>query len=314
VTRHLLCLTIDTDPDGLAGKTLNRQALSWKGLEDIHPMLESIDRLSPNSGPIPITWFIRADGQLRDVLGSTFFLLHRFQTLWAEVTAAGHELAWHPHLYHQARPGDKAVLITDPIEAVEEITRLWEELSSSSFRAVSFRNGEGWHSSDTFAMVERLGFLWDSTAIPGRAGNAGHPLNWAGAPNHPYFPDHKDIRRPGAARSLLEIPMNTWRVKTPYDTEPRLRYMNPAVHEKLFAAALDTLNLHLCTGVHVWTFILHPNEVLRSNRDALYAGSVETVCHNLKTFAESIRNLGGGVEFVTISRAGEEWVKREMIS
>jgi hypothetical protein len=312
VTRHLLCLTIDTDPDGLAGKVVDRQTLSWRGLEQIDGLLDSLAPLHARWGPVPVTWFVRADGQLRDILGSSLYLLERFEPLWGKVCAAGHELGWHPHLYRQSRRNESAVLITDPGEAVEEITKLWDELSGSSFQPTSFRNGEGWHYACTMATVEALGFRWDSTAVPGRVGTAAHPMNWTGTPNHPYFPDKNDIRQPGDPRSLLEIPMNTWHLKTSYDSEPRLRYMNPAVHEELFTAALRRLRMDSYTGVQVWTFILHPGEVLgEAAPDQLYARSVATVCHNLDVFADVIRDTGHGVEFVTVSRAGAMWLQQE---
>jgi hypothetical protein len=204
------------------------------------------------------------------------------------------------------------LLITNPTEAAEEIARLWDELSESSFRAVSFRNGEGWHNARTFAAVEGLGFAWDSTAIPGRTGITDHPMNWAGTPNHPYYPDPDDIRRSGGPRRVLEIPMNTWHLKTSYDLEPCLRYMNPAVHKELFMSALKALRIDSRTGLQIWTFILHPGEVLASRgSDQLYARSAAAVCHNLAAFAESVGIMGHGVEFVTISKAGEEWVRRE---
>jgi hypothetical protein len=311
VTRNLLCLTIDTDPDSLTGKVIDRQRLEWRGLEQIDDLLESLGPLRNRWGAVPITWFIRADGQLRDVLGSSFYLLERFESLWARVTAAGDELGWHPHLYRQTR-SKEAVLITDPSEAVDEIKRLWDDLSSRSFRAVSFRNGEGWHYPCTVATVEEIGFSWDSTAVPGRRGNAEHPMDWTGTPNHPYFPDPIDIRQPGNTRSLLEIPMNTWRLKAAYDPEPRLRYINPAVHEELFKAALSTLELNAATGLQLWTFILHPGEILNGGvADQLYPRLAATVCRNLGTFAESLAAMGHSVEFMTLSQAGGEWIRRE---
>lgn len=55
MTRHLLCLTIDTDPDGLSGKVVDRQTLAWRGLEQISRLLDSLEVLRLRWGPAPFT-------------------------------------------------------------------------------------------------------------------------------------------------------------------------------------------------------------------------------------------------------------------
>lgn len=312
MTQHLLCFTIDTDPDGLAGRVVNRQTLVWRALEQIRPLMDTCDALRSKWKALPITWFVRADGQLRDILGSPLYLLEKFQGLWTEVQSAGDEIGWHPHLYRQACGTDTASLIVDAREAVEELQRLWDALSGASHQFKCFRNGEGWHHPETLDAVERLGFRWDCTALPGMQAPNGHPMNWLGAPNHPYFPDHADVRRPGRARGLLEIPMNTWSVKAPYDSKPRLRYMNPAVHEELFQNAVDTLKGSIGQGLHIWSLILHPDEVFaEAGPDRLYARTPEAVRRNLQTLVAFFEEEGHRVRFTTISEAGKVWLKDE---
>ena len=36
--KHLMCLTVDTDPDGLSGKVTNRKCLAWEGLEQLQSL------------------------------------------------------------------------------------------------------------------------------------------------------------------------------------------------------------------------------------------------------------------------------------
>ena len=150
-------------------------------------------------------------------LGTPLYLLEKFEGFWNQVIGEGHELGWHPHLYRQSEAADEPALITDDVEACDEIQSLWEYLAAAPFTLKSFRNGEGWHSSRTFTTVESLGFNCDSTAIPGRCGGGGHPMNWAGAPNRPYYPARDDIRAPGQERRLLELPMTTWLLQAPYE-------------------------------------------------------------------------------------------------
>ena len=309
---HLVCLTVDTDPDGLSGKITNRQTLKWEGLENLQ-------RLPELSGPdaqlreIPITWFVRADGQLENILGSAAYLIEKYDRWWTTVRRAGHEIGWHPHLYRHARAEDRAVIITDPVEAKDELERLWINVRTS-LPATSFRHGEGWHSPETFATVERFGFLCDSTAIPGRTGGIGHPMDWEGAPNQPYFPSCSDLRKAGPQRQLLELPMNTWPVQAQYDAAPRLRYINPALHPKLFANAIqsweNTRNFSP-SELHIWVMIFHPDEVLATKgEDHLYSRSPAALCANLASFRESLQRTGNDVEWVTISQAAERWRKQ----
>jgi len=303
VTKQLLCLTIDTDPDGLSGKVTNRQTLKWDGLESLHNLPELLKN-------IPITWFIRADGQLESILGSATYLLEKYETFWTSVRRAGHELAWHPHLYRQAKLEDEATLITDPSEAQEELERLWSTVCPHLL-ATSFRHGEGWHSPETYATVERLGFRCDSTVIPGRSGAPGHPMDWENAPNHPYFPSTTNLSAEGPQRSLLELPMNTWMVQAPHDTAPRVRYINPAVRSKIFANALrnweNTRNFSP-TILPIWVMIFHPDEVLPTQgEDGLYSRSASELFANLVSFQESLQQSGQDFEWVTVAQAAERW-------
>jgi hypothetical protein len=309
--RHLFCLTIDTDPDGLNAKVANRRTLRWDGLvhaQSFPSMLEKwSDRLG---GAVPITWFVRVDGQLRDALGSPVFLLEQFAPFWSCVQSRGDELGWHPHLYRCSPGNGETELITDPAEASDELERVWVDCDGAGFLPTSFRNGEGWHCPQTLRTVERLGLTCDSTAIPGRV-SKGHPLDWRGTPNQPYYPDADDIRRPGRARPLLEVPMNSWFLQAPHDVQPKVRYMNPAVHPALFANAADNWSTECQRDpreLFVWALILHPDEILSAaGADGLYARSPEAVCQNLCALTDRLQQLGHAFEFVTISKAAMQW-------
>ncbi|HEY1679255.1 MAG TPA: hypothetical protein VGG04_16175 [Candidatus Sulfotelmatobacter sp.] len=304
--KHLLCLTIDTDPDGLSGQVTNRRTLNWDGLERVQALPERLGKV----GSIPVTWFVRADGQLESILGDPAFLLAKYERFWNMVKAAGHELGWHPHLYRQATGDAEAALIADPHQAREELERLWAGLKSD-FHPTAFRNGEGWHTVETYSAIESMGFLCDSTAIPGRSGPSGHPMDWHEAPNRPYFPADNNLRECGPERPMIEIPMNTWRLHAPYDASPKLRYMNPAVHPHLFAAALESWKkqcLASAAKVFVWVMIFHPDEVMETAKeDGLYARSPRALIDNLFSMEEGVRSLGDACEWVTVSDAAERW-------
>ena len=136
-------------------------------------------------------------------------------------------------------------------------------------------------------------------------------MNWLGTPNQPYFPDSQDIRISGAERPLLEMPMNTWLVQAPYETEPRIKYMNPAIHESLFADALDrwepTLK-DIDASLYVWVLIFHPDEIMSVARnDLLYAHSRAALCRNIVEFAARVKQAGHTLDFATLSDAARRW-------
>jgi len=312
VAHHLICLTIDTDPDGLNRQHPDRASLEWDGLQYVARELpERIDRARPKLGDVPVTWYVRADGQLEFALGSALWLLEEFESFFRYREQAGDEIGWHPHLYRCDRHAAEPVLIGEPEQACDELNRIWDEVSQAPFRWRSFRNGEGWHHPATLDCVEDLGFACDSTAIPGRVDSPRHPRDWAGAPNQPYFPARDDIRQSGPPRRLLEVPMNSLRFRAPYDARPKLRYMNPAVHPELFADGLDDWEQSL-TGMKqdlpVWVLILHPDELLPlAERDQLYAHDMETLTTNLVQLTARIRDRGDTLQFATVSQAAERW-------
>jgi hypothetical protein len=309
---HLLCLTIDGDPDGLAGQAIDRSAQSWGGLEAAQLLpdhLANCRELAQDT--VPMTWLVRADDQIADWLGSATAMLERYGTFWQEVRKADHELGWHPHLYVR---GPAGYHIAEPAAACEQMERTWELLEGAGFRPALLRNGEGWHHASTFATAERLGLRIDSTAIPGRTGGADHPMDWTGAPNQPYYPSRMNLRCAGPPRAVLEMPMNTWMVRAPYDTTARLRYMNPAIHEHLFAESLEQWDGAGPAGptVRVWVLILHPEEARAgSPPDPLYARSPEALARNLARLANHIRARGHTAHFVTLSAAAALWQRAQ---
>src|ERR1700728_1257114 len=99
--RDLICLTIDTDPDGMTAKVMDRNSLSWCGLENIRFVVDELKSLSLETGPAPVTWFIRADRQIHLGLGHTLALVERYRPMWEEALSAGDAFGWHPHLYRE---------------------------------------------------------------------------------------------------------------------------------------------------------------------------------------------------------------------
>ncbi len=306
MSHHLIALTIDADPDGSARKDCDRAALVWDGLDYVaeHACRFTIPR---EEEAMPITWFVRADGQLRQAYGRSTYLLERYVAHWDCERMRGCEIGWHPHLYHGVAPE----LMDDPARAVDELESIWAELAECGFIPSVFRKGEAWHLKSTMDTIESLGIQIDSSAVPGRRGPAGHPRNWEESPNHPYYPDTNNIRLAGTERAILEVPMTTWRVEAPWDAAPTLRHMNPAMHPEIFARAVDAWQREFRgtdSDVYVWVLVTHPDEIAPSTRsDGLIAHDWRAVLANVAAFTAAFDRLEQSWEFATLSDAAARW-------
>lgn len=302
---HYIALTIDTDPDGLNTHDPDRRNLVWDGL---HFAMEQFHDALPDW---PLTWYVRADGQLEHAYGTARYLLDEYADFWQKAVARGDELGWHPHLYTVPEDDSQPQIITDSQQAVAELKRIWSIIEDVPFDLPTFRMGEAWHTVETLNLIESLGFEVDSTAIPGRDDSASdHPRNWKDAPNQPYYPAQDDICRSGETRPLLEVPMNSWYFKASYDKVPKLRYMNPCIHTDLWEQALDDWEMRSLSQAnesYLWVLILHPAEaMLHNSSDLLYAYSIEVLQKNLALFTERIRKLGHQFSISTIQKSSKK--------
>ena len=70
-------------------------------------------------------------------------------------------MAWHPHLYRQETSEDAAVIITDPIEAQDELERSVEQAKKTLSRRLPFATAK----AGTSRKPTRPSSVWDSAAI-----------------------------------------------------------------------------------------------------------------------------------------------------
>lgn len=266
-----LYVTLDVDQDGVVH---DDRGLSFDSIAEIPRIAE----LFAARG-VRATWFVRADGQIADAYGTPAHLLEQHDALWRSLASAGHEIAWHPHLYRRVADG-AYVPETDPVACAEQLERLHEALTAAgrTFRVV--RIGESFHSNQTMHAVDRLGYRIDATAIPGRGrADADRVFDWEPTPNEPYHPSVADYRVPGnPALRILEVPMTTVPILAPYDAAPLRRYVNLAVHPGMLRPGLGAF---LGNGARVLATILHPDEVRPQKAHALLSNSLETVRENL---------------------------------
>jgi len=304
---HHICITIDCDPDELSGKEINRESLKWVGLENMNMFPAKLsDFLKKN---IPLTWFIRFDGQIHKAFGSYIYLYNKYYSFWERCLKLNHEFGCHPHLYKYA--GNKIELMSDETEIHDEFVRINDSLKETGYHFRVYRNGEGWITPSIINQLENYGFEIDSTALPGLYRTDNHPMNWITTPNVPYYPSLPDIRVPGNKRNIIEFPMNTWIVRAPYDKTQRLRYMNPAINEDLFKSAISLWKDDVKNGAaehFYWVLITHPDEILpKADKDLLYAFDENVFLKNIKYFTNTIDALGHTYTFNTLTEAKHIW-------
>lgn len=307
MSHHIFCITIDIDPDGLSGKDTHRNASSFKSFD----ALDSFSQVVNNELKIevPVTWFVRIDEQMKDFFGSRFYLVEQYKSFWEKCLKAKHELAWHPHIYQ--KKGNEFVIPGDIDFCLDQLTSLHEEIRTYPLPLQTFRNGEGWHTNETMQLIGKLGFSVDSTAIPGIKKSKPHFMNWEQAFNGSYFPSTENYQLPGADAGLLEMPMNTWLVKAPYDEQPKRRYMNPAIHSKIFATAVEANEWPAASeDLKVFTFISHPDEiVMKPASDNLYGRTIENYISNIRLIMDKVTKQNGSFEFLTMQQAALKWRK-----
>ena len=287
-----LLITIDVDNDGVEDN--ERTALTWTSIERI-PQIKELFA----SFDLSLTWFVRADSQLKEVYGSSAHLLLKHQELWSQMEASGDELGWHPHLYEWCADSQRYVADRDENRCARKLIETRRELQNNGFNLASVRIGEGFHRNNMMRTLSELGLKVDSTAIPGRArDDDSRFFDWGPTPNRPYYPSARDYRvpDPGASLTILEVPMTTMPVKASYDPDFLTRYINPAYRHENFKVGLDRSfdSLFPATeGESFMTLILHSDEVSFAGRShPLYSFSLDTVRQNISYLLENIEAKG----------------------
>lgn len=287
-----LLFTIDVDNDGVEAD--ERTALTWESVALIPGIKEAFDDLG-----LRLTWFVRADNQLRDVYGSAAYLLSEHARLWSGLEASGDEIGWHPHVCVWREELGRYLPDRDEESCARKLRETRAELSARGFGHSSVRIGEAFQGNAVMRALDELGLEVDSTAIPGRVRrDESRAFDWGPTPNEPYHPSARDYRVPGAGDALriLEVPMTTMPVRASYDPDFMTRYVNPAYHHANFREGLGRLFAagHFeGPGERFLTLIFHPDEATPEGREhALYSFTLEGVRRNVAYLLEEIESRG----------------------
>lgn len=303
-----ICITIDVDPDGLSGKSINRNAQTFDSFHKIKDDFSSI-LFSKIKHDIKLTWFVRIDEQIKINYGHYLYLIEDSLAFWEKTIQQNHEIAWHPHLY-KIKNNTVIDILTDEIEIHDTICSLWQIINNNNIDLKTFRNGEGWMTTSLINLLEKLNIQTDSTAISGREVKDCMNKNWINTPNHFYYPNIIDCKKHGLKRSIIELPMNSWQFKTSYDSESRIRYINPAIHTHYFKQGLDYINQNWenYKNIDTWVFISHPDEIAATkNENLLYANDINVYCENLHLFQYFLQNKNIDISYNTINEATKKY-------
>jgi hypothetical protein len=301
--------TIDVVQDGL-GIDNERNTLTWKALENLPDIKQFFDSFQAR-----VTWFVRADNQLKDVYGTSAYVLDAHANLWQDFLSSGDEIGWHPHIYKRDGRDGQYVLDRDVVRCVQQMRSTWSDLQREGHVFSSLRMGECFHVNETMKAAADLGLLVDSTAIPGRKRqDSARVFDWETTLAEPYFPSHDDYRISGSVGALpiLEVPLTTIEVQTSYDRQPLKRYLNLTFHHALFRGGVDGYLRSTCSrrkdsAVIVTVFL--PDEINRNETNhPLHAFSITEARRNLDYMLKAIESFGCGYRFLRVQDVLEKYV------
>jgi hypothetical protein len=302
-----LIITIDVDNDGIEDDERNN--LSWNSLERIPEIKGFLSDMN-----LKITWFIRADNQLRDVYGTVAYILEQYHQQWKQMENSGDEIAWHPHIYEWSQERNQYIPDMDEIRRSDKLIRVREELVKLGYNHSSARLGEAYHTNTSMKTLEYLSIKVDATAIPGRLKkDASRWFDWSITPNEPYYPSKSDYRIPNKEShwDILEVPMTTAPIKASYDETPRSRYINPVYQHSIFKPVIKWIvESHTKPDREYFlTLTFHPNEVIpRDEVHPLYAFSIDELKHNIKFLLNELVRINIPFKSTTVSEAREIFV------
>jgi hypothetical protein len=265
------------------------------GVEEFESIIPSVLSVLEKEKGFKATWFIRLDSQMDALYGQPDYVFHRYREELHHLSSIGHEIGWHPHFYVKGEGGWRQSFKT--AEIMDELIRYAP--MARSYGTKSVRMGWGFHTNETMRLLADLCFFIDSSAMP-RPKYPWEETNrdWTLTPVTPYFPSEKDYRVPGEPNlPILEIPMSMVPVKTPYDIEHVLRYINLAYHPDLLR---EPLEYWLREHSHLIT-ITHPYELFfREESHCLLAFDLKAFERNLEILKGIAAEKGVLVSFLTL--------------
>ncbi len=285
-----ISLTVDVDPDNFDESVFGKKGhLTFKGVEEgLKILLERTNNLMDDFGQRPrFTWFIRCDPELNAEFGTYTYLFEKYSKLWNERKVKKDEIAWHPH-----------------VTSLEELEKSFQALTGLREGLHSVRIGNAYQSNSLMSALAQMGFLVDSTALPGRyRKDEFRVLDWSITPQKPYYSSLHDYRVPSEEHlSILEVPMSMIETKVDYDKAPVKRYVNLSFRHELMEKSLS----RFIEQEDLLVTNLHPSEVLsQPNSHPLLSFDIKQVLQNLRYIIIEAHRYRKAVQFVTMVQVSE---------
>jgi peptidoglycan/xylan/chitin deacetylase (PgdA/CDA1 family) len=178
-------------------------------------------------------------------------ICRRYPKLIQEIANKGHNIGCHGYdhtIQFYCKMGFK--------EQLKDISDATKEIEGNiGIRPLMFRAPNFSVNTDTIKALEQLGYLIDSSILPGRVVKKWKALsvyNHRSAPRKPYYPSMKNIIKEGES-SVLEIPLT----ENPHLTGAPIGmgFLNYAGLEKSIAAISDIGSSYVTFLVHPWELV-----------------------------------------------------------
>jgi len=312
-----LVLTVDVCDGAFdSGDRKSRFGAMMEILPEIFESLSVVFRRM-SDGTMPVTWFIRADSQVKEATGGdTLGLYNGWRDFWDDVTESGGELGWHPHLYR--KQGDNWVPIRDHKKLMDEANRIWHDLKDSFWHPEVSRTGESVCSNELMTFLDSIGIRADSSALPGRKRDDGARwFDWEITPEEIYHPVDGDYRRPSKAMAegdrvagetslgIMEIPFSMVHVRAPYDSDAVRfkRYMDLSFAPKLLQASYAT---YFSDAPYVLA-VIHPLQAVGREipEGGLVSGGIDVLTKNLELIFNFAKLSGRRIRPLTLGKLAD---------
>jgi hypothetical protein len=253
-------VTFDLDHISCNNKFYETSNVSFDYKDTLLHLYEYFDK----KGIRDFTAFVRIDNQVKNLFGDH---LHVFNLL-----PPTPDIGWHPHCCRNNLPEYD----TDQI-----IREMWQVYISTHVvrECKVFRMGGAVMDGKILDALEKMGFLIDSSAMPGcQRDDAHRKYDWSITGNNNYVPGVEDHRCSGTPqRKIVEVPMTTIPIPAPYDKSVKRRYINPTIRKEIFQPAFAAC----CHFLPHLVVTFHPDQLMDGYEDDLYIYGISNFVDNM---------------------------------
>ena len=331
----------DCDPDRVGfTHSVNELTLSWRGIEiGIPAFMSARHRHHKQTGVWPkMTWFVRADDQIKRAHGDAGYCLATYEAIWRTLEEEGDEIAWHPHLWawnesanHWYQRIDDAEFTQQCLEdGLDAFDRVWGR------KPTTVHTGWCYQDNQVMAFMSENGLLADCSAVPGH-NTLGRGLadqaDWGQSSSKIYFPDGNNYQLEAPSfeerLNILEVPasVGSGRVARAlkiirdqvkrrsirlrldgFKTQVPLMTLSPLLNRALIKDAIHAADSQNLTHFLSYT---HADEFLHKSEKSLFPKltySLGAFFSNLTALQQQCRVSGFEVEFKTLNEFARELI------